>query len=222
VRLGQRTTTYDAEGYIIGGTTDNIPSRDKINAAREFQRGTIQQVPPIYSAIKQGGEPLYVKARRGETVELAPREVTIHHLEILDWSPPDLTIDVLCSKGTYIRSIAHDLGEALGVGGHLVALRRTASGIFTQAQAHGLDDIQAATPETLAEWLLPIGTGLEKLPVLHVTTEEITALRQGKVLAAQQGSGTARALDENQWLIAIVRWRLDKGGWKPEKVFRIP
>jgi tRNA pseudouridine55 synthase len=221
VRLGQNTTTYDAEGEVTFAYEGDLPDLSVIENAVRSQRGKIQQVPPIFSAIKQDGEAAYAKARRGETVELAAREVTIHELDIMEWSPPELKIAVHCSKGTYIRSIAYDIGAVLGVGGHLTALRRTASGAFTEAQAHSLEEVRAATPEQVEAWLLPVGVGLEGLPPLVVTPSEILALRQGKSLTANDGYGTARALDEHGRLIAIVEWRSDKGGWKPEKVFHI-
>lgn len=220
VRLGQNTTTYDAEGEVTFAYEGELPDFSAIENAVASQRGTIQQIPPIFSAIKQDGEPLYAKARRGEAVEVPAREVTIHQLDILEWSPPDLKIDVRCSKGTYIRSIAYDIGAALGVGGHLTALRRTASGAFTEAQAHSLEAIRTATPEMVAEWLLPLGSGLEGLPPLIVTPSEIVALRQGKNLPSDEGQGIARALDDAGRLVAIVEWR-DGRGWKPEKVFHI-
>lgn len=218
VRLGQNTTTYDAEGEVTFTYEGELPDFSHIENAVASQRGTIQQVPPIFSAIKQDGEPLYAKARRGEAVGVAAREVTVHQLDIVQWSPPELMIDVHCSKGTYIRSIAYDIGAALGVGGHLTALRRTASGAFTEAQAHSVEEIRAATPETVAEWLLPVGVGLEGLPPLLVSPSDILALRQGKSLPAGEGQGIARALDEAGRLVAIVEWR-DGRGWKPEKVF---
>lgn len=218
IRLGQNTTTYDAEGEITFVHKGELPDLSQIEKAAALQQGTIQQVPPIFSAIKQDGEPLYAKARRGETIEVSAREVTIYQLDIVAWSPPDLRIDVHCSKGTYIRSIAYDIGATLGVGGHLTALRRTASGIFTEAQARSLETIRAATPDMIAGWLLPVGTGLEALPVLLVTSPEITALRQGKFLPAPDGEGIARALNEEGQLIAIVEWREGRG-WKPAKVF---
>lgn len=218
VRLGQNTTTYDAEGEVTFTYEGELPDFSSIENAVASQRGKIAQVPPIFSAIKQDGEPLYAKARRGEAVEVAAREVTVHQLDIVAWSPPELMIEVRCSKGTYIRSIAYDIGAALGVGGHLTALRRTASGAFTETQAHSLEEIRAATPEMVAGWLLPVGAGLEGLPSFVVTPPEIVALRQGKNLTASEGQGIARALDETGRLIAIVEWR-DGRGWKPEKVF---
>jgi tRNA pseudouridine55 synthase len=218
IRLGQNTTTYDAEGEVTYTHQGDLPPFADIEKAVASQRGTIPQVPPIFSAIKQDGEPLYAKARRGEAVEVAARNVTIYALDVVEWSPPDLTVEVHCSKGTYIRSIAYDIGKALGVGGHLTALRRTSSGSFTEGQTQSLEAVRAATPTMIHEWLLPVGTGLEALPILSVTAPDILALQQGKSLPATEGAGIARALDERGQLIAIVEWREGRG-WKPEKVF---
>lgn len=221
VRLGQNTTTYDAEGDVTYTHEGDLPSLAFIEAALKTQRGDIEQVPPIYSAIKQDGEPLYAKARRGEVVSVPARSVTIHDLTLLSWEAPDLALDIFCSKGTYIRSIAYDVGQALGVGGHLTALRRTASGIFTAAEAHSLEAIRTMTSQQVSDCLHPVGVGLESLPTVSVSAADIAALRQGKSLPAEGGSGIARALDETGRLVAILAWRSDKGGWKPEKVFSI-
>lgn len=217
VRLGQTTTTYDAEGEIVREHAGALPDRAAVEIALERFRGAIWQVPPLYSAIKQGGEALYAKARRGETVEIAPRPVTLYHLTLTAWEPPCAGLHVVCSKGTYIRSLAHDLGELLGVGGHLSALRRTASGSFTLAHAYPLATVTATPAAELERLLLPIGSGLEALPPLLVNAEQITALRHGKALPAQDGSGLVRALDSAGRLIAILRWREGRG-WQPEKV----
>ncbi len=218
VRLGQATTTYDAEGETIATHEGPLPTRDEVETALGALRGEIMQRPPIFSAIKQGGEALYEKARRGEAVEVAARPVTIHALRVTAWEPPHVGLHVHCSKGTYIRSLAHDLGAALGVGGHLSALRRVASGAFTLAQARPLDAIKSATPEEIEAMLLPVGVGLEALPTILVDAAAQQALQRGRALPAPTGEGTVRALDESGALVAILRWRDDRG-WQPEKVF---
>lgn len=144
VRLGQTTASYDAETPIeeeadASGVTDSA-----IAVAIQNLTGDIQQRPPMYSAIKQGGERLYKKARRGEDVEIPTRPTSVYAFDVLDRRGDDLDIRVECSKGTYIRSLAHDLGQALHVGGHLVALRRQAIGPFQVAEAFSLDAIVAS------------------------------------------------------------------------------
>ncbi|HEX5691816.1 MAG TPA: tRNA pseudouridine(55) synthase TruB, partial [Roseiflexaceae bacterium] len=143
VFLGATTTTDDAEGEIIARAP--LPALDSqaIEAALAAFRGTILQVPPMFSALHHEGRRLHELARAGQIVERAARPVTIEQLHLLDWSPPLLTLDVVCGKGTYIRSLARDVGEALGCGGYLQALRRTAVGTFTVADAVSLETLEA-------------------------------------------------------------------------------
>ncbi len=180
VRLGQTTTTYDAEGTVtLERPVEVTPGQ--IEAALAAWRGPIQQCVPLFSAVKRDGQPLYKSARRGEAVEPPVREVTIRALDVLAFTPPLLTLRVVCSSGTYIRSLAHDLGAALGCGGHVAALRRTAVGHFTVAQAVSLD---ALTPDNLAEYLLPPEAAVAHLPRLDVDEASAARLAMGQRLAA--------------------------------------
>jgi len=144
VRLGQTTASYDAESEVVAEADASHVTSDAIEAALAAFRGDILQRPPMYSAIKRGGERLYKKARRGETVEVEPRPTSIYAFEVTGRRGDDVDIRVECSKGTYIRSLAHDLGQALGVGGHLVALRREAIGPFGVGEAFALDALVEA------------------------------------------------------------------------------
>lgn len=144
MRLGETTPSHDAETEVVERTDPSGVTRGDIEEVRRSFVGPIQQVPPMYSAIKVDGERLYEKARRGETVDRPPRQVRIDRLEVTDWTPPDLSVRVGCSKGTYIRALARDVGEALGVGAHLVALRRTAIGPFTVDESWALDALEEA------------------------------------------------------------------------------
>lgn len=139
VRLGEKTASHDTETEVVERADPSGVSRADVEAASRQFVGSIEQVPPMYSAVKVDGERLYEKARRGETVERPPRQVRIDQFEILDWSPPEVSVQVKCSKGTYIRALARDLGETLGVGAHLTALRRTAIGPFDLADSWSLD-----------------------------------------------------------------------------------
>ena len=141
VRLGAITDTYDAEGEIVEEHDASAITRADVERALDGFRGEIDQVPPMYSAIKQGGRKLYDLARAGQTVEREARQVRIDALTLTDWQPPEFTLDVVCSAGTYIRSLGYDIGAALGVGAHLTALRRTASGVFTLENAVPLDTL---------------------------------------------------------------------------------
>ena len=144
IRLGLETTTYDLEGEVVARTGPPWPARAELEQQLEGFRGEISQVPPPYSAIKQGGEAAYRRARRGESVELPARPVTIYRLSLERYAPPFVEIDVECSAGTYLRSLAHDLGHELGTGGCLWELTRTASGPFTGQGAIALAEIEAA------------------------------------------------------------------------------
>jgi tRNA pseudouridine55 synthase len=143
IRLGAETTTYDREGEITASSDGPWPPRETVEKCLDQFRGEILQVPPPYSAVKLGGEAAYRRARRGEQVELEPRPVQFYRLEIVAYEPPDLEVEVECSAGTYLRSLAHDLGLELGTFAHLSDLCRTRSGPFTLEQA--------VTPEQLEE-----------------------------------------------------------------------
>lgn len=148
MRLGERTPSHDTETEVVERADVSGLTREDLAAARDPLTGTIEQVPPMYSAVKVEGERLYKKARRGEAVERPPRQVHVDAFELLDWTPPTLEFRVSCSKGTYVRSLARDLGEALGVGAHLTALRRTHIGPYTAAAAWPLGDLENALSQT--------------------------------------------------------------------------
>ena len=148
VRLGQTTASFDADTPVETEADASAVTGDEIDAALATLTGEILQVPPVYSAIKKGGERLYRKARRGETVEIEPRPTTVTEFVVTDRRGDDLDVRVACSKGTYVRSLAHDLGAALGVGGHLVALRREAIGPFGVGEAFALDALVDAAQES--------------------------------------------------------------------------
>lgn len=215
VRLGQRTNTYDAEGEITQQQPVTV-TETEIAAALSHFRGNIQQTPPLFSAIKKQGQPLYKLARRGETVVLEPRLVTIYELEMIRWESPHVTMRVVCSAGTYIRSLAHDLGELLGCGGHLAALRRTAIGMF---------DLNAAAPLaslTSDNWhnhLLAPEEAVRHLPRLDLTDFQADMLQKGQLPhreAAQPVMALLRGYDERGRFLGIISpWR---DSWKVEKL----
>lgn len=180
IRLGQSTTTYDAEGEVTAERPVDVTA-EQIAAALDAFRGPIRQRVPPHSAVKRDGRPLYESARRGEVLDLPEREVVIHALDLLAFDPPHLTLRVACSSGTYIRSLAHDLGAALGCGGHVAALRRTAVGAFTVAGALPLDGL---TAESVAAALLPPAAAVAHLPRLDVDEIEATRLSLGQRLPA--------------------------------------
>ncbi len=139
LRLGEKTPSHDTETEIVERSDPSGVTRSDVEEACAAFVGSIEQVPPMYSAVKVDGERLYKKARRGETVDRPPRQVRVDRLEITGWSPPEVSLRVECSKGTYIRALARDLGEELGVGAHLTALRRTAIGPFAVERSWTLE-----------------------------------------------------------------------------------
>ncbi|WP_266181690.1 tRNA pseudouridine(55) synthase TruB [Dyella humicola] len=182
-RLGVTTTTADLEGEIVLERPVPDLSDDAIEQALAKLRGRITQVPPAYSAIKQDGERLYVKARRGEAVDIPAREVEVYRLDLVSRSENSLTLYVECGSGTYVRSLAVDLGEDLGCGAHLVALRRLWVEPFREPAMVTLEQLHAAAAqgdEALLPLLLPVSAGLAGLPALHLDAERTLAVSQGQ------------------------------------------
>ncbi len=213
IRLGVATTTYDAEGEI----TDERPvalTAEAIAAALEAFRGPIRQRVPPFSAVKRDGQPLYKRARRGEVFELPEREVTIHALDLLAYAPPDVIVRAAVSSGTYIRSLAHDLGEALGAGGHITALRRTAVGDFTAGGAVALD---ALTAENIAGHTRPAEATVAHLPRVAFSAAEAERLGYGqRVVAAAAATGEAAAFGPDGEFLGVVV--AEEGAWRPRKM----
>ena len=181
LRLGERTSTGDAEGEVIERREVNADAAAIASAIARFA-GTIDQVPPMHSALKHQGRALYDYARAGLEVERAPRRVTILHIELISWHAPLLVLDVACTKGTYIRTLAEDIGAALGCGATLAALRRTASGPVNAADAITIEALQALPePERLAR-LHPVDVLLVNWPAVHLPDDEagrfLTGLRR--------------------------------------------
>lgn len=221
VHLGIETNSYDAEGTVIAENPAPV-SRDAFEAALGPFRGTFPQLPPMHSAIKQDGKRLYKLARAGREVERTPRTVTITRLDLMAWEPPFAQIEIDCSPGTYIRSLAHDLGAALGVGAHLAALERTASGQFKAADAVPWPGFYAALQsKTWQQYLLPPDLALAGAPAVHLSAEEAAFVRLGGYVAALDDDAhegqLARGYDPGGQLCAILERRGDQ--WKPHKVF---
>jgi tRNA pseudouridine55 synthase len=217
VHLGVTTTTDDAEGEVLGSAP--LPALDPaaLDQALAQFRGTIMQVPPMYAALHHEGRRLHELARAGVVVERMARPVVIERLELLDWSPPLLALDVQCSKGTYIRALARDLGAALACGGHLQALRRTAVGTFRIEQATPLGAIEA-DPDVLAGHLLPPEHAVIDWPAITLNDDEARRVRHGQLLSLPGLAGDrVRAHAPDSALLALLVRA--EGLWKPEKVF---
>ena len=215
-KLGTTTTTDDAEGEIIQTRVVPTLRDDDIEAALAGLRGRIVQTPPAYSAIKQGGVALYKRARRGEDVRVPTREVEVDRLELIARDGELLRLHVECGSGTYVRSLARDLGARLGCGAHLTALRRLWVEPFRAPVMHTLEQLERVRDERgnagLEALLLPLEQGLASMPVLQVTADEAQQLRQGKRLthATLAARPLCRALDAAGSLIALVE--IDAGG----------
>ncbi|MBK8480306.1 MAG: tRNA pseudouridine(55) synthase TruB [Proteobacteria bacterium] len=184
-QLGLVSDTGDSTGSVTPGPDPGrVATIDPATIERALSRfrGTISQIPPAYSALRQGGRRAYQLARAGEAVVLDPRTVTLHELRLERWSPPHLELWLRCSKGTYVRSLVADLGAALGCGALLTALRREVSGAFSLAQAVPLTAIDEATRDGLP--LLDLDAALPHLPALALAPEELQRLRWGQVVAS--------------------------------------
>ncbi|MBZ0305864.1 MAG: tRNA pseudouridine(55) synthase TruB [Anaerolineae bacterium] len=221
LRLGQTTDTYDADGMTTSENPTQVERTQLETVLPQFQ-GKIQQIPPMYSAIKQGGEKLYEKARRGEEVDLAAREVSVYSIHLNEFEYPYARLTVQCGSGTYIRSLAHDIGQVLEVGAHLTALRRTAIGShFLENGAVPLANFQAAVPHWQS-YLLDVSHGLSLFPRIELNNHEEEAARQGKFIElAIENDGPLQAWADDGYFIGILVRRPD-GRWKPDKIFPAP
>jgi tRNA pseudouridine55 synthase len=227
IYLGISTDTYDAEGQVIrSGPNDeqiNTVSLAQIESSLASFVGRIEQTPPMYSALKHKGQPLYKLARRGLSLPRRPRSVEIEAIDLIEWSPPLLTIEVKCSPGTYIRSLAHDLGELLGCGAHLYCLNRLASGHFTLAGAMTLETVsQVFRQGRWAEVLHPLDEALLAYEAMVVDSETERKIRFGQQVAGPVPShlpALRRAYSNEGTLIALLSYEARTGLWQPKKVF---
>ncbi len=222
VRLGQETNTYDADGERVAEAPVPDFSIQEIERALNAFRGEITQTPPAYSAIKQHGQPLYKLARAGKEVTATPRQVTIDDITLLDWRNPDLRLRITCSPGTYIRSIAHDLGQALGVGGHVAALRRVASGSWRVEDAVTVAELEAAG-EDWPRYLHGLRGALSMLPPVILPAELAYRFVLGQRVPLSgippQGEDL-RVLGPGEKFLGVGR--IKEGVLAPHKVFADP
>jgi tRNA pseudouridine55 synthase len=229
VRWGEERDTDDADGKITS-TSEARPTREAIEALLPAYTGTISQVPPRYSAIKIEGERAYDLARDGETVELAARPVEIHRLTIVDMPDLDTTeFEAECGKGTYVRSLARDIGRALGCLGHIKALRRQAVGPFSDGDMISLEQLTAlchraaAGEGSLADAILPVETALDDIPALAVARADAARLQQGQAVLLRGRDapifrGTVYVTVSGQ-LLALAE--VDRGEIVPKRVFKL-
>jgi tRNA pseudouridine55 synthase len=225
IELGIATDTYDAAGKITQRCDVSPLTKEQVRTELSSFIGFIDQTPPMYSAVKQQGIPLYRWARAGVELPRRARKVEISRLEIIDWKLPLFTIEVECSKGTYIRSLAHDLGQKLGCGAHLKNLVRLKSGPFHIKDAVDIPRLEDAFRQGYwAELFHPIDMAVLHLPAIIVDEENEKAVINGRPLGLMQGTDISekicRAYSREGRFIAILHYDEEQGCWKPGKVFR--
>jgi len=222
IRLGSSTNTYDSEGIVTASTTtwDEI-SEDQFDTILQQFVGEIEQVPPPYSAVKVKGRKAYEMAREGEAVELEPRKINVFSLEVLEWAPPEVVVDVYCSSGTYVRSLANDLGNELGCGAYLIGLRRTKSGKFTLRDAVPLRRLQEAF--NAGEWyryLIPAAEALADWPMVELDADQVELVRHGHRISGESDiHGWSRGVSQQGDLVALLEADEESNEWQPRKVF---
>ncbi len=225
IRLGASTDTYDSEGQVLETQTPRVPveeiTEEEFNRVLQSFVGEIEQVPPPYSAVKVKGKKAYEIVREGEEVDLAPRLIKVYSLDVLEWAPPEVVIDIYCSSGTYVRSLANDLGKALGTGAHLVGLRRTRSGRFTLRDAVPLRRLEEAfAAGNWYRYLIPAAEALADWPMVELNAEEVELIRHGHRIPAEPGrTGWARAVSQQGDLVALIEVDEATQEWQPRKVF---
>lgn len=226
IRMGGTTDTFDAEGKVTASEEPLNVSEEQFEAALKTFVGEIQQTPPAYSAVKVQGRKAYEMARKGEEVELEPRLITVHHLEVLEWAPPEVVIDVHCSSGTYVRSLANDLGVKLGCGAYLVGLRRTKSGRFSLRDATPLRKLQEAFQDgSWYQYLIPAAEALGDWPAVELSPDDVEGVRHGHRVKVKEGDtevAKVRGVSTQGELVALMELVVNEDGsrdWQPKKVF---
>ena len=226
IRLGGRTDTFDVDGKMTQANQPVNVTESQFEEVLKTFIGEIEQTPPPYSAVKVQGRKAYEMARQGEEVELAPRKITVHHLEVLEWAPPEVVIDVHCSSGTYVRSLANDLGEKLGCGAYLVGLRRTKSGRFSLRDAVPLRKLQESFHAgNWYQYLIPAAEALGDWPAIELSPDEVEGVRHGHRVKAESDAvlgSRVRGVSTQGELVALMELVAGEDGnpaWQPKKVF---
>ena len=228
IELGVTTDTYDASGKIIHQEDPSGVSRGQLESSLSSFCGLGRQTPPMYSAIKHHGKPLYQLARAGINVERRSRLVRIYRLELIDWQPPIATIEIECGKGTYIRSLAHDLGQALGCGASLTSLVRLRCGLFDIRDSVSIPQLEDAFGYGYWQnFIYPIDVVLSHMAAIVVSEDNGQAIKNGRALVLEGDSSPActstanrcRVYTPDGCFIGVLRFNPERGQWQPEKVF---
>lgn len=221
MKLGERTNTCDTEGEVI--ETKEIPSLSKasVDAVLNNYRGNIKQTPPMYSALKHNGQPLYKLARQGVTVERKPRDAVIHDIQIIDLKANEITLDVTCSKGTYIRTLVDDIGQDLGCGAHVIALRRLSVGHLTDNLMVKISDINADAPSN--DEVIGIDALFPNLPKVELNTSSVFYLMQGNPVLVPKlpTSGEVLIYDKSGIFLGLGTV-IDDGRLAPKRMLKVP
>lgn len=222
-KLGEKTTTADREGEVIESKPIDVTESQLVKVLQQF-KGTISQVPSMYSALKKDGVPLYKLARKGIEVERDAREVDIYSLELVSFSGDQFVLDVHCSKGTYVRNLVEDIGDELGCGAHVLELRRTAVGDFNLEQTVSLAQLeelkQADAKLEMDELLLPVEQALSHMPLVQLTDDEAYYIRLGQAvqIAGVPVEGSVGLLHDNQFIgVGVIN---DDGKVAPSRLIR--
>ena len=224
IRLGSSTDTFDADGkFVRADQPINVTEEEFEKILKQFE-GEIEQTPPPYSAVKVGGRRAYDMARQGEEVPLEPRKIQVHHLEVLEWAPPEVVVDVHCSSGTYVRSLANDIGTQLGTGAYLVGLRRTKRGRFSLRDATPLRKLQESFQAgNWYQFLIPAAEALTDVPAVELNPDDVEEVRHGhRVKATGEQPQLVRGVSAAGELIALMLPATGEDGsaeWQPKKVF---
>jgi tRNA pseudouridine55 synthase len=222
IELGAATDTYDSSGQVTQKGDPSGINQQQLALALDTFRGQIRQTPPMYSAVKHRGRPLYELARAGIKIERKSRSATIYRLEIVAWQPPAVTIEVECSKGTYIRSLAHDLGQSLGCGAHLTSLVRTRCGLFNIKDAISIPRLEEAFRYGYwPHFIYPIDIVLQNHNAIVVNNATEDIIKKGGSLALEPYASAlhhCRAYTLDGHFLGVLRRSPEKGLWKPQKV----
>jgi len=232
LHLGVATDTEDLTGKIIATSDKNNFSEKEINSVFEHFKGKIEQIPPLYSALKHKGVPLYKLARQGTPVQKPARTVIIYDIRILTIDLPEIRFKVLCSSGTYIRTLASDIGKKLGCGGHLKSLRRIQSGRFSVNDSIKLDEVEKLSLlkrncDILSDKIIGMTDALPEIPAFHADDIQAARIKNGCIMTGHDfpynykafGNGTAMIIDKKNNLIAIVNYNNENNIYKYHAVF---
>lgn len=210
LRLGLSTDTQDISGNVIAECSD-LPDEGAVRRAVNSFIGDIEQIPPMYSAIKIGGKKLYELARKGQSVERAPRKITVSSIEIIGREGGDYLLKITCSKGTYVRTLCNDIGASLGCGACMSSLRRISAGAFSVESAHSIDEVENAANEgQLVDIMLPVDTLFSALPELKVPESTANRLKTGNIIKISAADGDYRVYSDSGEFLLVGKVENEK------------